>query len=76
MDLYKILDGAGLDEETCNKCMKYKQMRIILIDNYLIRGMTREEICADIYNQTGIYISLNTYHRRYNEALKKIKKKL
>jgi len=73
MDLYKILDEAGLSEEDCKKSKKLKQMRIILIDKYE-KDMDREEICADIFSYGMDYISLSTYHRRLNKALNKIKK--
>ena len=73
MDLYKALDKAGLTEENCEKSKKLKQIRIILIDKYL-NMMDREEICLDLFNNGFEYISLNTYHRRLKEGLKRIEK--
>ena len=38
MDLYKILDEAGLSEELCKKSKKLKLIRIILIDKYNVKS--------------------------------------
>lgn len=72
-NLYEILDKVGLSEEMSDKSKKLKQIRYILINKY-INLMDREENCNDLYNRGLDYISLNTYHRRLTEGLKRIKK--
>lgn len=69
-NLYEVLDKAGLSEEMCAKSKKLYQIRSILINKY-INLMDREECCADLD-----FISLDTYHRRLREGLKRIKKYL
>ena len=69
-NLYEILDNAGLDEKICSKSKKLCQIRTILINKY-INLMSREESCAELD-----FISLNTYHRRLSEGLKRISKYL
>lgn len=72
-DLYNILDISGLSEELCGKSKKLKQIRHILINKY-IHLMDREENCNDLFKRGLGYISLNTYHRRLTEGLKRIGK--
>lgn len=67
-NLEEILDKAGLSEEMCAKSRKLFQIRTILINKY-INLMNREETCAELD-----FISLNTYHRRLKEGLKRINK--
>ena len=64
--ILEILDECGLDEETCKKSKKLKQMRDSIYYFYYLE-CTIEECCCNMK-----YISRKTFNNIKNKALYKI----
>ena len=65
-EVLKILDECGLDEETCSKSKRLKQMRDAIYYFYYLE-CTVEECCCNMD-----YISRRTFNNIKNKALYKI----